>query len=35
MRQEWMNEYRYWLGYSASIFAIIMLITAGAVWILN
>ncbi len=35
MKQQGMNEYRYWLGYSASLFAIIMLIRVGVVWILN
>lgn len=30
-----MNEYRYWLGYAGIVFGIIIVLTLGAVWILN
>jgi len=35
MKQEDMNEYRYWLGYAGIVLAVIIILTVGAVWILN
>ena len=35
MKQQDMNEYRFWLGYAGIILAVIILLTFGAVWILN
>ena len=35
MKHKDMNEYRYMIGYAGIILAVIILLTFGAVWILN
>ena len=35
MKQQDMNEYRYLIGYAGILLAIVILLTFGAIWILN
>jgi hypothetical protein len=35
MKQEDMNEYRYWLGIAGITLLIIILVTVGVTWLLN